>query len=289
MTVLSDKDGLDALYRAHALFIGAQSPSGVQGNLDAATHRPVQLLERAEHVAAVPSRYRYRLGAQRAELQAARGVDADVSAIVHSVHREHNDAYWRTKTVLAAARSDARTKVDNPLIYRELLLRRIARLRIQYGHVRSAQRYAHRYRTALAALRYRVHRNHLRGNGIRLSHRYGRSIPNASAATAIRAALSRRGAPYVWGGNGPDRFDCSGLVVWAYQKAGIDLPRTTYDQIGVGIPVGRSDIQPGDLVFPHTGHVQLALGNNLVVEAPHAGAAVRISPLGAAAAIRRVV
>ena len=56
-----------------------------------------------------------------------------------------------------------------------------------------------------------------------------------------------------------------------------------------GIPVPRSQVRPGDLVFPSTGHVQMAIGNNLVVEAPHAGATVRISPLGTGVQIRRPV
>ena len=55
----------------------------------------------------------------------------------------------------------------------------------------------------------------------------------------------------------------------------------------VGIPVPRSQVRPGDLVFPHAGHVQLAIGHNLVVEAPYSGASVRISPLGSDVAIRR--
>ncbi|MEO6794093.1 MAG: C40 family peptidase, partial [Mycobacterium sp.] len=94
---------------------------------------------------------------------------------------------------------------------------------------------------------------------------------------------------YVWGATGPDRFDCSGLTQWAYHQAGVPLSRTTYTQIHDGIAVARSQIQPGDLVFPSTGHVQLAIGNNLVVEAPHAGATVQISRLGAHVAIRRPV
>ena len=106
-------------------------------------------------------------------------------------------------------------------------------------------------------------------------------------ALAVRAALTRLGRPYVWGATGPDRFDCSGLVQWAYAQAGVRLDRTTYDQINDGVPVARSQVRPGDLVFPHAGHVQLAIGNDLVVEAPHAGATVRISPLGANVAIRR--
>jgi cell wall-associated NlpC family hydrolase len=65
------------------------------------------------------------------------------------------------------------------------------------------------------------------------------------------------------------------------------LGRTTYQQINDGIPVPRSQVRPGDLVFPHAGHVQMAIGNNLVVEAPYSGASVRISQLGSNIAIRR--
>jgi peptidoglycan DL-endopeptidase CwlO len=103
----------------------------------------------------------------------------------------------------------------------------------------------------------------------------------------VRAALSRLGRPYVWGATGPDQFDCSGLVQWAYRQAGVQLERTTYDQIDDGIAVPRSHIRPGDLVFPHTGHVQLAIGNGMVVEAPYTGATVRVTPLGDNVTIRR--
>lgn len=114
------------------------------------------------------------------------------------------------------------------------------------------------------------------------------AVPGRRATLAVRAALSRLGCPYVWGATGPDRFDCSGLVKWAYAQAGVPLPRTTYEQITGGVAVPRSQVRPGDLVFPHPGHVQLAIGGGLVVEAPYAGAAVRISPLAGEVAIRRV-
>jgi cell wall-associated NlpC family hydrolase len=133
-------------------------------------------------------------------------------------------------------------------------------------------------------LRYRMlHHHGSELTGLRLP------LPNGRAGIAVRAALSRLGRPYVWGATGPDRFDCSGLVQWAYAQAGIHLDRTTYQQINDGIPVPRSQVRPGDLVFPHAGHVQLAIGNNLVVEAPYSGASVRISPLGSNVAIRRPI
>jgi len=110
-----------------------------------------------------------------------------------------------------------------------------------------------------------------------------------AAGTAVGAALSRLGSPYVWGATGPNAFDCSGLVQWAYGTAGVHLDRTTSAMIHDGHQVSRSGIQPGDLVFPHgAGHVQMYIGHGQVVEAPHRGASVRIMPLGSAAMIRRV-
>ena len=114
--------------------------------------------------------------------------------------------------------------------------------------------------------------------------RVRQSSDQSGAAAPANASM----VPAVWGATGPDRFDCSGLVKWAYAQAGVPLPRTTYEQITEGVAVPRSQVRPGDLVFPHPGHVQLAIGGGLVVEAPYAGAAVRISPLAGEVAIRRV-
>ena len=77
-------------------------------------------------------------------------------------------------------------------------------------------------------------------------------LPSSRAGIAVRAALSRLGRPYVWGATGPNQFDCSGLVQWAYAQAGIHLDRTTYQEINDGIPVPRSQVRPGDLIFPHS-------------------------------------
>jgi cell wall-associated NlpC family hydrolase len=169
-----------------------------------------------------------------------------------------------------------------PMAQREALRRRVARLRAQRAHVMSARWQARRRAAALRALRYLALRHRGWESGaLRLPP------PNSRAGIAVRAALSRLGRPYVWGATGPNQFDCSGLVQWAYAQAGIHLDRTTYQQIHDGIAVPCSQVRPGDLVFPHAGHVQMAIGNNLVVEAPYSGAAVRISPLGTNVAIRR--
>lgn len=97
------------------------------------------------------------------------------------------------------------------------------------------------------------------------------SIQASSKATSVVAlAKEQVGKPYVWGATGPDKFDCSGLVQYVYQHAaGINLPRTTYDQVKVGQTVPLDKLQAGDLVFwgsetaPY--HVAIYIGNNQYV------------------------
>jgi hypothetical protein len=111
------------------------------------------------------------------------------------------------------------------------------------------------------------------------------------ASAAIRFALSQLGKPYLWGATGPDSYDCSGLMVKAYQTGdGIDLPRTTQAMLASDslLPVNTNQLKPGDLVFPSTEHVQMYLGGGKVIEAPHSGANVRIVSLGTVFQARRV-
>jgi peptidoglycan DL-endopeptidase CwlO len=109
------------------------------------------------------------------------------------------------------------------------------------------------------------------------------SIPTANTigAQALRWALSRRGDPYVWGAAGPNAFDCSGLVVWAYAKVGISLPHFTGDQWQIGVHVDKNQLQPGDLVFFYAdiGHVGMYIGNGLMVDAPDFGEDVQVQPV----------
>jgi peptidoglycan DL-endopeptidase CwlO len=109
------------------------------------------------------------------------------------------------------------------------------------------------------------------------------SIPTANTigAQALRWALTRRGDPYVWGAAGPNSFDCSGLVLWAYAKVGISLPHFTGDQWQMGVHVGKNQLEPGDLVFfyPDIGHVGLYIGNGLMVDAPDFGEDVQVQPV----------
>lgn len=97
---------------------------------------------------------------------------------------------------------------------------------------------------------------------------------------AADAALTRVGTPYSYGATGPDAFDCSGLVQWSYQQAGVDLPRTSYAQLESGSPVSESDLEPGDVVSFYGGsHSGLYVGDGNVVHASTYGQPVSVAPI----------
>jgi cell wall-associated NlpC family hydrolase len=111
--------------------------------------------------------------------------------------------------------------------------------------------------------------------------------PAASAAASARAsavdiALSKVGSPYRYGASGPNAFDCSGLVSWAFKKAGISLPRTSRAQSQVGTPVSRDELRPGDLVFFYkpVSHVGIYIGDGKIVHASTRKSPVKISDMG---------
>ncbi|MCP2247341.1 NlpC/P60 family protein [Lentzea aerocolonigenes] len=111
--------------------------------------------------------------------------------------------------------------------------------------------------------------------------------PPGAANTALQAALSKRGSQYLWGGNGPNAFDCSGLTKWAYAAAGITIPRVAVDQYRVGKPVAQNELLPGDLVFYDDGtgnpaaihHVAMYVGEGKMVDAPTEGQLVDVRAL----------
>jgi hypothetical protein len=107
-------------------------------------------------------------------------------------------------------------------------------------------------------------------------------------AEAIAFAQAQIGKPYVFGATGPNSYDCSGLVQAACAAGGISISRTTYTQIFDGTEITRDQLQPGDLLFPDAGHVQLYVGDNQVIEAPHTGAFVRLASVWGFWRARRV-
>jgi cell wall-associated NlpC family hydrolase len=99
------------------------------------------------------------------------------------------------------------------------------------------------------------------------------------AGEAMRIALQQQGKPYVWAAEGPNSFDCSGLVYYSYQRLGISLPRSSRSMSTVGAPVPRSAIQPGDLLFFYSpvSHVGISVGGTQMVHAPQSGDVVKVA------------
>lgn len=132
----------------------------------------------------------------------------------------------------------------------------------------------------------------LRGGGMSSG---GSSLPTAPGAngalvsgaggSVVQAAKGMLGTPYVWGGTQPGKaLDCSGFLQQAYAKAGIKIPRTTYDQVKVGQNVNLKNLQPGDAVFTEPGkngpnHVGMYVGNGMIQESPHTGDHNKLIPL----------
>ncbi|MHB8438030.1 MAG: C40 family peptidase [Acidimicrobiales bacterium] len=114
------------------------------------------------------------------------------------------------------------------------------------------------------------------------------SVPQ-SAQGAIQAAESQIGVPYVWGAESPrgsaaPGFDCSGLMQWSWDQAGVSLPRTAAEQYDSTTHIPMADIEPGDLVFWDDGtssvqHVGMYVGNGDVIDAPQTGQDVQIQPI----------
>ena len=97
---------------------------------------------------------------------------------------------------------------------------------------------------------------------------------------AVRLARKQLGVPYVYGGASRSGFDCSGLVSWVYGRLGVSLPHNAAALYGIGRPVRRSKLRPGDLLFFHgLGHVGIYIGRGLMIHAPQSGRSVEIQSL----------
>jgi peptidoglycan DL-endopeptidase CwlO len=114
----------------------------------------------------------------------------------------------------------------------------------------------------------------------------GPGLTTTQVDAFLKAAESRLGMPYVWGGDGPNVFDCSGLVQWSLAQAGVAMPRVAAEQALTGPEVPLSRLEPGDLLFYHTdptapgyiSHVAIYLGDGEMIQAPEPGLDVEIVP-----------
>ncbi|WP_425176788.1 peptidoglycan hydrolase RipC [Mycobacterium sp.] len=110
---------------------------------------------------------------------------------------------------------------------------------------------------------------------------------SGQGAIVVQAALTQVGAPYSWGGAAPGGFDCSGLVMWAFQQAGIALPHSSQALAHGGQPVSLSDLQPGDVLtfYSDASHAGLYIGDGLMVHSSTFGVPVRVVPMNSSGPI----
>ncbi|HEY2948365.1 MAG TPA: NlpC/P60 family protein [Micromonosporaceae bacterium] len=103
--------------------------------------------------------------------------------------------------------------------------------------------------------------------------------PGGPAGVAVKTACAQIGDPYVWGANGPNSFDCSGLTQYSWRAAGVSLTHYTGAQWGQGTAVSRANARAGDLVFFYSDlhHVGMYVGNGLMVHASHPGVPVKMA------------
>ncbi len=118
-------------------------------------------------------------------------------------------------------------------------------------------------------------------------------VGSGAAIQATRAALSRQGSAYVWGSEGPRTFDCSGLVKWSFEQAGMSgLPHSSQAQARMGSKVSRSQLRPGDLIalYSPISHIGIYVGDGFYVNAPQPGDVVKVVrvPWGQVTAMSRI-
>lgn len=103
-------------------------------------------------------------------------------------------------------------------------------------------------------------------------------------ARVVQAALTRVGAPYEWGAAGPDAFDCSGLIQWSFQQAGMTLPRSSQALAAGGAPVAVADLRPGDIVtfYGDASHAGIYIGEGMMVHSSTYGVPVKVAPISSA-------
>jgi peptidoglycan DL-endopeptidase CwlO len=197
----------------------------------------------------------------------------------------------RTQQRVVADRAAAKARIQNGLADRQRLLSSI-KGEIQRLQAEQAARQALLAAQARARLVQQQQQQQARLNatvvGATAQAPASTGDPNAVTTIAppshyggvVGVAMAQLGKPYAWATAGPDTFDCSGLVVYAFQAMGVSLPHSTYALWNDGVYVSRDQLQPGDLVFfDGLGHVGIYIGGDQFIHAPHTGDVVKISNL----------
>ncbi|TDD90112.1 NlpC/P60 family protein [Saccharopolyspora karakumensis] len=214
-------------------------------------------------------------------LQRATAVEtlaADNAEVVHALAAATRQAGSAQRRAADARARAARAESDAGRLRQDIAGRKaamdaqVAQVKRQYDELSSTEQDA------------------LRGSGGDVGPIGGSGI----AISAVNAALSKQGSPYVWGAKGPEEFDCSGLVQWSYEQAGKSLPSSTRTQVSTGTSVSEGQLRPGDVIFYYdsASHNGIYIGGGKVVHAPTEGQDVKVEDyrdIGDVHSIRRMV
>jgi cell wall-associated NlpC family hydrolase len=186
---------------------------------------------------------------------------------------------------IAADMARTRAQIEKAVARQQVLVRRLEtedarreRLAREAAERRAAQLAAARERARQAAVAEAARRAALRAS--RGTPRTFTGPVSGRASEAVAEAYRQLGKPYEWAAAGPDRFDCSGLTMWAWARAGVSLPHSSQAQFDRGTHVSSNDLRPGDLVFfgSPIHHVGIYVGGGNMINAPQTGDVVRIAP-----------
>src|SRR3954451_273367 len=271
LDVVLNSKGPDAmLYRLSALDAVSRSQRDVLQTMDAAKVYQSAVQQQAAEVVAESTRATK--AADAARVHAAQLVAAQTAAVARvSAASDH----------LSAMLADARAHASA-----------LERARLQALADARARALAAKRAAALRAAQDRANQQAQNGQGGQGAgsqqsggQDFGATVSAATERDALAAAESQLGKPYEWGAAGPDTYDCSGLVMWAYAQVGVHVDHWTGDQWNEGAHIPVSALREGDLLFfatdtsdPNTiHHVGMYVGNGQMIEAPYTGANVRYS------------
>jgi cell wall-associated NlpC family hydrolase len=206
-----------------------------------------------------------------------------------SLEREQDTARQKVAAAddIAADLATTKATIERSLAEQQQLVERLEtadarreRLEREAAARRAAQLAAARERARQIAAAEAARRASLRASRNRVSAPSYRGPASGRASVAVAEAYRQLGKPYQWAAAGPDRFDCSGLTMWVWAKAGVSLPHSSRAQFGQGHHVSWSELQPGDLTFYGSPihHVGIYVGNGNMINAPQTGDVVKVAP-----------
>ena len=240
------------------------------------------------HQALVTTKYQEQVvGADRAALDRVERLRREVEALATRL-AEQARRQERLQARLVAQRRVIESRLTAQRRYLKRLTRKVRRAVAEERRRQEQLRRRALLRRLAAERAARAQAATARGGAAWRAGTAGAAAPSGAAGRAAAFARSQLGKPYVWGASGPSSYDCSGLMMAAYRRAGVWLPRVSRAQWHAGSRVGLGDLAPGDLVFfaynlgnpGSIHHVGMYVGGGAMVEAPYSGARVRIASIG---------